>query len=68
MKIVFVYSLFCVGAEMWLLISVPGASLSAGPALSLLVAAGACGVSPVRLIPQDFEELPRIFPRTMEKR
>jgi hypothetical protein len=55
MKIVFVYSLFLVGAGTGLLISVPGASLSAGPALSLLVAAGACGVSPVRLIPQDID-------------
>jgi len=58
MKIVFVYSLFLVGAGMELLISVPGASLSAGPAVSLLDAAGACGVSPVRLIPQESSRLP----------
>jgi hypothetical protein len=58
MKIVFVYSLFLVGAGMELLISVPGASLSAGPAVSLLDAVGACGVSPVRLIPQESSHLP----------
>jgi hypothetical protein len=43
---------------MGLLISVPGASLSAGPALSLLAAAGVCGVSPVQLIPQESTRLP----------
>jgi hypothetical protein len=43
---------------MGLLIYVPGASLSAGPALSLLAAAGVCGVSPVRLIPQESARLP----------
>jgi len=51
-----------------LLISVPGASLSAGLALSLLVAFCSCGVSPVQLSPQDFEKLPRTCPRTMEMR
>jgi hypothetical protein len=58
MKIVFVYSLFLVGAGMELLISVPGASLSAGPAVSLLAAVGVCGVSPVQLIPQESARLP----------
>jgi hypothetical protein len=58
MKIELVYSLFLFGGKMGLLISVPGASLSAGPAVSLLVAAGACGVSPVRLIPQESARLP----------
>jgi hypothetical protein len=56
------------GEEMGLLISVPSASLSAGLALSLLAAVGVCGVSPVQLIPQDIEQLPRIRPRTMEMR
>ena len=42
---------------MGLLISVPGASLSAGLALSLLVA-GSCGVSPVQLRPQESARLP----------
>jgi len=58
MEIVFVYSLFLVGAGMELLISIPGASLSAGPAVSLTVAVGACGVSPVQLIPQESTRLP----------
>ncbi|WP_162990128.1 hypothetical protein [Mesobacillus foraminis] len=40
-----------------LLISVPGASLSAGLALSLLVASS-CGVSAVQLIPQESARLP----------
>ena len=40
---------------MRLLISVPGASLSAGLAVSLLTAFGVCGVSPVQLIPQDID-------------
>ena len=56
MKMGFVY--IRVGAEMGLLISVPGASLSEGPALGLLAAAGVSGVSPVQLIPQDSEKLP----------
>jgi hypothetical protein len=55
MKIGLVYSLFLVCGGMGLLISVPGASLSAGLALSLLAAVGVCGVSPVQLIPQDFD-------------
>jgi hypothetical protein len=54
MKIVFVYSHFWLEEKRGLLISVPGASLSAGPALSLLVASS-CGVSPVQLIPQDID-------------
>jgi len=40
------------------LISVPGASLSAGLALSLLGAVGVCGVSPVQLSPQESSRLP----------
>jgi hypothetical protein len=44
--------------EWGLLISVPGASLSAGLALSLLAAVGVCGVSPVQLIPQESARLP----------
>jgi hypothetical protein len=64
-----VYSFFIwLGSKTGLLISVPGASLSAGPALSLLVALCSCGVSPVQLIPQDFEKLPRTCPGTMEMR
>jgi hypothetical protein len=57
MKIQLVYSLFWFGGEMKLLISVPGASLSAGLAVSLLVASS-CGVSPVQLIPQESARLP----------
>ncbi|MBT2637380.1 hypothetical protein [Bacillus sp. ISL-45] len=87
MKIVFVYRLILVGAEMELLISVPGTSLSAGknfvkaqlPAftksefflglpVSLLGAIRAYGVSRCPILPHDFEELPRTFPRTMEMR
>ncbi|WP_162990114.1 hypothetical protein [Mesobacillus foraminis] len=52
-----VYSPFLVGVHMGLLISIPGASLSAGLALSLLVASS-CGVSPVQLIPQESARLP----------
>jgi hypothetical protein len=40
------------------LIFVPGASLSAGLAVSLLTAVGVCGVSPVQLIPQESSRLP----------
>jgi len=58
MNIVFVYSLFLFGAGMGLLISVPGASLSAGLAVSLLIAVGVCGVSPLQLIPQESTRLP----------
>jgi hypothetical protein len=47
-----------VRGRMGLLISVPVASLSAGLAVSLLVALGACGVSPVQLIPQESTRLP----------
>jgi hypothetical protein len=50
MKIEFVYSLFLVGGGMGLLISVPGASLSAGLAVSLLAAVGVCGV---QMIPNE---------------
>ena len=46
-----------IGGEMGLLISVPGASLSAGLAVSLLVASS-CGVSPVQLSPQESARLP----------
>jgi hypothetical protein len=49
---------FSLEEKMGLLISIPGASLSAGPALSLLAAAGVCGVSPVQLIPQESTRLP----------
>jgi hypothetical protein len=41
-----------------MLISVPGASLSAGLELSLLAASGVCGVSSVQLIPQESTRLP----------
>jgi len=44
--------------KMGLLISVPGASLSVGLAVSLLTAFGVCGVSPVQLIPQESARLP----------
>jgi hypothetical protein len=40
-----------------MLISVPGASLSAGLAVNLLVASS-CGVSPVQLIPEESARLP----------
>ncbi|MRX73623.1 hypothetical protein GJU40_15880 [Bacillus lacus] len=43
-------TVFLVCAGMGLLISVPRASLSAGPAVSLLAAVGVRGVSPVGLM------------------
>ncbi|WP_158287084.1 hypothetical protein [Mesobacillus foraminis] len=46
-----------VGVHISQLISIPGASLSAGLALSLLVASS-CGVSAVQLIPQESTRLP----------
>jgi hypothetical protein len=53
MKMELVYGLIIlIGGEMGLLISVPGASLSAGLSVS----------------PQDFDSLPRTCPRTMEMR
>jgi len=58
MEIELVYSLFCLVEKWGLLISVPGASLSAGLAVSLLAAVGVCGVSPVQLIPQESTRLP----------
>jgi len=51
-------TVFLFGRKMALLISVPGASLSAGLAVSLLTAVGVCGVSPVQLIPQESTRLP----------
>jgi hypothetical protein len=51
--------IFRIACKIGPLIFVPGASLSAGLALSLLAALGVCGVSPVQLIPQESSRLER---------